>query len=80
MWSHHEDCSNFLKTVWSLHTFGSPMQILSQKLKRLKEELKVWNKNIFGDIHKQVKKSVDKLDHIQHSINIVGGTDDLLNQ
>lgn len=80
MWSYHEDCSNFVKTVWSLQTFGSPMQILSQKLKRLKEELKVWNKNIFGDIHKQVKKSVDKLDQIQYSINIAGGTDDLLNQ
>lgn len=80
MWSHHEDCSNFVKTVWSLQTFGSPMQILSQKLKRLKEGLKVWNKNIFRDIHKQVKKSVDKLDQIQYSINIAGGTDDLLNQ
>jgi len=48
------------------------MQILIQKIKILKSELKVWNKNIFGDIHNQVKDLVAKLDEIQYNINIIG--------
>lgn len=48
------------------------MQILSQKLKILKGELKTWNKNVFGNIHINVKNSVEKLDAIQEDINISG--------
>lgn len=72
MWSHHQDCSNFINNVWNKQVFGSPMQILSQKLKILKGELKTWNKNVFGNIHINVKNSVEKLDAIQEDINISG--------
>jgi len=60
--------------------FGSPMQILSQKLKILKGELKTWNKNVFGNIHINVKNSVQKLDAIQEDINISGYNDTLMKQ
>lgn len=56
------------------------MQILSQKLKILKSELKIWNKTIFGDIHNQVATSIAKLDDIQKIINIHGCTDSLMKQ
>ena len=80
MWSYHNDCSSFIRSVWSNQAFGSPMQILSQKLKRLKDELKVWNKNIFGDIHNQVKATFAKVDDIQQLINISGYSDELMHQ
>jgi len=72
MWSYHNNYSNLIKTVWRKQTLGSSMQILIQKIKILKSELKVWNKNIFGDIHNQVKDLVAKLDEIQYNINIIG--------
>jgi len=56
------------------------MQILSQKLKMLKDELKVWNKIVFGDIHNQVQLAVSKLDDIQQLLHIYGHNDDLSQQ
>jgi hypothetical protein len=80
MWSYHKDCSTFINNVWSKPVFGSPMQILSQKLKILKGELKIWNKNVFGNIHTTVANSVSKLDKIQQNINLNGYNDSLLQQ
>jgi hypothetical protein len=80
MWSHHHDCFNFIKSVWSKQFFGSPMQILSNKLKHLKGELKNWNKTIFGNIQNQVACAASKLDDIQLRMSSDGCTDDLLQQ
>jgi hypothetical protein len=49
MWSLHNECSKLISQIWSTQVFGSPMHILSHKLKLLKGELKTWNKNVFGD-------------------------------
>jgi hypothetical protein len=36
---------------WSSYTFaGTPSFVLAQKLKALKGDLKVWNKEVFGDV------------------------------
>jgi len=55
------------------------MFILSQKLKMLKEALKLWNKNTFGDVHSQVTLAYKDLDEIQLKIDTNGCTDILLN-
>ncbi|CAJ2645220.1 unnamed protein product [Trifolium pratense] len=80
MWSYHKDCFNFIKTVWSNQIFGSPMQILCKKLKILKDELKIWNKNDFGNIQNQVSNAVNKLNEIQQKIHDDGYTDCLMSQ
>ena len=54
MWISHPDCINVVKQCWNNQIIGCPMLILSQKLKMLKEALKLWNKNTFGDVHSQV--------------------------
>ena len=37
---------------WSSYNFaGSPSFVLANKLKALKEDLKIWNCELFGDIH-----------------------------
>ena len=80
MWFYHNDCSNYINSVWNKQVFGSPIQILSQKLKLLKGELKTRNKNIFENIHTLVKNSMQKLDFIQDEINIYGYNDSLMKQ
>jgi ribonuclease HI len=55
------------------------MFILSQKLKILKDKLKFWNKNCFGDVHELVTTAETNLQQIQHQIQSNGPTDLLLN-
>jgi hypothetical protein len=56
------------------------MFILSQKLKILKEKLKVWNKTCFGNVHENVNSAELKLQQIQQQIQDSGHTDALLNE
>jgi len=55
MWISHHDCRNVIEQSWSNNIVGCPMYALSQKLKMLKEKLKVWNQETFGDIHLQAE-------------------------
>jgi hypothetical protein len=56
------------------------MYILNQKLKHLKNALKLWNKTTFGDIHSQVKIATNNVNLIQDEIDSLGITDELLEQ
>jgi len=56
------------------------MFVLSHKLKLLKNKLKPWNKDIFGNIHAYVDDAEAKLAEIQNQINILGHSDTLLNE
>lgn len=56
------------------------MYILSRKLKLLKQKLKEWNHNIFGNVHVIVKTAEIQLAAIQEAIDIQGLTDNLLAQ
>jgi len=56
------------------------MFILSTKLKNLKNELKIWNKQVFGNIHSQVSDAEANLANIQSLIQTSGHTDQLQNQ
>ncbi|KAI5444993.1 hypothetical protein KIW84_013317 [Lathyrus oleraceus] len=51
------------------------MFILDTKLKRLKEKLKIWNKDIFGNVHEQVMKAEKQLKESQDEIHISGFND-----
>jgi hypothetical protein len=55
------------------------MFVLSKKLKLLKEKLKIWNKECFGNVHDYVVSAEQHLQLIQDQIQINGATDDLLN-
>jgi len=56
------------------------MFILSQKLKHLKKNLKVSNKNVFGNIQNHVTIAEQEVQNIQAQIDTHGLTDTLLNQ
>lgn len=63
MWCDNVDCSRLVKESWSRHVIGgNNMSILFQKLKRLKYELKDWNKNVFSDVKVGVVNAAKILD------------------
>lgn len=80
MWSLHADCENIVKEAWSSEVIGCPMFVLSKKLKVLKEKLKIWNKTCFGDVHKLVRDTEQKVQLIQDQIQTNGHTDTLLEE
>lgn len=51
MWTLHPDCKNIIADSWKLNVVATPMFILTQKLKVLKEKLKAWNKDSFGNVN-----------------------------
>jgi len=80
MWSLHPDCSALISEVWNTTVVGCPMYILNRKLKLLKEKLKEWNKNTFGNVTDNVKVAEDLLNHIQGQLAALGPSDVLLDQ
>jgi hypothetical protein len=80
MWSLHPDCANVIAACWNTNIAGCPMFILSKKLKLLKDKLKVWNKECFGNIHESVAEAEQKLHDIQNQIQISGSSEALLSQ
>jgi hypothetical protein len=51
MWLKDPDFVNKVCGWWFSYTFnGTPSYVLSQKLKALKGDLKLWNKQVFGDV------------------------------
>lgn len=47
MWTLHSDCKEIVNSCWNTNFLGSPMYIMSSKLKLLKDRLKVWNRNFW---------------------------------
>lgn len=56
------------------------MFVLSQKLKFLKNKLKIWNKDVFGNVHDLVSQAQAHLNQIQAQIDSLGQNDNLLEQ
>jgi exonuclease III len=77
MWSLHDSCKDLISNVWSTSFVGCPMFILCSKLKLLKERLKIWNKQVFGNVHSFVKDAEENLSNIQSHIINNGYTDGL---
>jgi hypothetical protein len=80
MWTAHQDCIDIVRSCWNNFVPGCPMFVLGQKLKTLKEQLKIWNKVNFGNITANVKAATDRVDEIQMMIDINGASDALLDQ
>lgn len=80
MWSHHSDCQKLIEDTWNIQVLGSPMFVLSHKLKTLKERLKIWNRETFGNVHVMVKDAENNLKDLQECIDVNGHKDLLLEQ
>lgn len=56
------------------------MYVLSSKLKNLKEKLKIWNKDVFGNIYNAVTEAENMLHEVQDQIKIQGHNDCLMQE
>ncbi|XP_019460146.1 PREDICTED: uncharacterized protein LOC109359906 [Lupinus angustifolius] len=80
MWLHHQDCSRLVEEVWQRSISGCSMSILSQKLKLMKKEFKVWNVEVFGLVSHKVTLALDAVALIQDNIARNGPNDDNLEE
>lgn len=48
MWVQHKDFIEVVKVGWNIHVSGSPLFRVTQKLKSIKNKLKIWNRDVFG--------------------------------
>jgi hypothetical protein len=78
MWTLHSECKKIVQDCWNTTIYGCPMFILSKKLKLLKEKLRTWNKESFGNVHELVSSAELKLQSIQNQIQTSGPSDMLL--
>ncbi|KAL6194794.1 hypothetical protein ACLB2K_035870 [Fragaria x ananassa] len=77
MWLDHENFREFVKNCWtSASSYGCPFSILQHKLRVLRKALRRWNWEVFGDVHRRVKKDLEALAKVQEDIAATGGTDD----
>ncbi|GAU22700.1 hypothetical protein TSUD_138230 [Trifolium subterraneum] len=80
MWSSDPNCKNIVLDCWNTDVTGCPMFVLSKKLKILKDKLKIWNKECFGNVHEYVKTAEQRLQQIQEQIQNSGHSDALLEE
>ena len=72
-WSLHPTFEEVVANSWSKPVHAScPMVSIQLKLKQLKYDLKVWNTDVFGNIHVKVKEANDQLQKIQMDIDVSG--------
>ncbi|KAF5191552.1 hypothetical protein FRX31_018863 [Thalictrum thalictroides] len=60
-WLLHENFWELVCHSWSQPVRGAPIFRVQQKLKRLKQDLKVWNKQVFGDIEGKIMAAEQEL-------------------
>ncbi|KAK6119916.1 hypothetical protein DH2020_046343 [Rehmannia glutinosa] len=61
MWARHHTFLNIVKEAWEGPTGFSGLKNLHHKLIRVKQRLKWWNKNIFGNVFDNLKKVESKV-------------------
>ncbi|XP_057803363.1 uncharacterized protein LOC131018665 [Salvia miltiorrhiza] len=81
MWTLHPDFLEMVKQSWSKNLDCScPIFTVMAKLKRLKKELRIWNKSTFGNVDKLIMEKQQELQEVQDRIATEGYTDDLFDK
>jgi hypothetical protein len=73
MWMYHEEFMPVVKKAWDQNSGGCPMYQLCCKLRKLKQELKLFNKTHFSNISDRVKDAKDKMDKAQQAMHTAHG-------
>ncbi|KAG6491484.1 uncharacterized protein LOC122004793 [Zingiber officinale] len=61
MWVRHRDFMQTVRLNWCLPSMAQGLQRLQMKLRRLKEHLKWWNMEVFGNIHDRVLQAEESM-------------------
>ncbi|XP_042003901.1 uncharacterized protein LOC121752878 [Salvia splendens] len=70
MWIRHEGFLNLLRRTWSQPTEAEGLLNLQIKLGRTKQMLKLWNKEVFGNIHANLKEMEEKVAGAQYEFEL----------
>ncbi|KAF5194241.1 hypothetical protein FRX31_016172, partial [Thalictrum thalictroides] len=69
MWTTHEDFKDFIKHNWSLTGFSpQPLLALEIKIRNIRAQLKRWNKEVFGNIHKNIQFLEDAITRLEFKL------------
>lgn len=60
MWLSHPSFLDQVKSAWSVPIKDNPQFILFQKLKALRQGLRMWKKEVFGNLQQNIKLAEDK--------------------
>ena len=72
MWLKTEDFVDRVKVWWSYLFTGSPSFVLTSKLKALKEDIKLWNKHVFGNVNMKELQLLADLSKFDEKEEMVG--------
>lgn len=61
MWASHPTFKQMVKTCWDQPLYATPLCALVGKLKRLKQELKKWNKEVFGNLFSNISAAEENV-------------------
>lgn len=71
-WLQHKDFKDFVDKSWrSFNVDGWRMYVFKEKLKMLREKLRVWNKEVFGFLDLNIKNIVNEINALDE---LVGGS------
>ncbi|KAL8502771.1 hypothetical protein ACS0TY_021762 [Phlomoides rotata] len=79
MWTTHHSFMQTVSNSWAQLTMASsPIQLVTQKLKRLKATLKNWNRAVFKNIYVEMEEALEALNAIQAEVALYGDIEDWL--
>eukprot|EP00253_Pinus_taeda_P027174 PITA_27174 len=78
-WLSHPEFKDFIQATWKKCNPTAPtkMERFQKKLKMLKEEIKQWNKNTFGNILREKEILIQEIKKIQQKIILEGRSEEL---
>lgn len=66
-WVWEDYCFGLVADTWHQYREGSPAWVLFSKIRAVREALRLWNKNVFGDIHLTIKLVKEQLCRFQEA-------------
>lgn len=69
-WADHPDFLHLVARVWEEAAVGTPMYQLCMKLRKLKAELKKFNKEFFSNLPSRVVQAKEKMENVQRLIQL----------
>ncbi|XP_042509185.1 uncharacterized protein LOC122084826 [Macadamia integrifolia] len=79
-WMENDQFISVAEEAWKTQIVGDPIVVLAQKLKQVKENLKVWGRATFPNLNDEVDKAKLKLKKVQDMIEVAGMNDELFNR
>ncbi|XP_026437505.1 uncharacterized protein LOC113335702 [Papaver somniferum] len=66
-WLDHKDCKDIIFECWQRNLSGSSALLIARKLKEVKLKLKIWNKEVYGNIKTNIEECKQHLHWLQEN-------------